>query len=32
MGVKYQYSEYAGGHTWPVWRHDLFMFSQLLFQ
>jgi enterochelin esterase-like enzyme len=32
MGVKYQYSEYAGGHTWPVWRHDLFMFSQLLFK
>src|SRR5690554_5224346 len=23
MGVKYQYSEYAGGHTWPVWRHDI---------
>ena len=32
LGVKYQYSEYAGGHTWPVWRHDLFMFSQLLFK
>ncbi|GAB4022173.1 alpha/beta hydrolase-fold protein [Spirosoma koreense] len=32
MGVKYQYSEYAGGHTWPVWRHDLFGFSQLLFK
>ncbi len=32
MGVTYQYSEYAGGHTWPVWRHDLFMFSQLLFK
>jgi enterochelin esterase-like enzyme len=32
MGVRYQYSEYAGGHTWPVWRHDLFRFSQLLFQ
>ncbi|WP_019986672.1 alpha/beta hydrolase-fold protein [Rudanella lutea] len=32
MGVKYTYSEYAGGHTWPVWRHDLMMFSQLLFK
>ena len=32
MGIKYKYSEYAGGHTWPVWRHDLFMFSQLLFK
>ena len=32
MGVKYQYSEYAGGHTWPVWRHDIFAFSQLLFK
>jgi enterochelin esterase-like enzyme len=32
LGVKYQYSEYAGGHTWPVWRHDLFEFAQLLFK
>ena len=32
IGVKYKYSEYAGGHTWPVWRHDLMMFSQLLFK
>ena len=32
LGVKYQYSEYAGGHTWPVWRHDLFMFAQVLFK
>ncbi len=32
MGIKYRYSEYAGGHTWPVWRHDLFQFSQLLFK
>jgi enterochelin esterase-like enzyme len=30
--IKYQYSEYPGGHTWPVWRHDLFQFSQLLFK
>lgn len=32
LGIKYQYSEYPGGHTWPVWRHDLFGFAQLLFQ
>ena len=32
MGIKYQYSEYAGGHSWPVWRHDLFGFSQVLFK
>ncbi len=31
MGINYQYSEYAGGHSWPVWRHDLFQFSQVLF-
>ncbi|MFN7118019.1 MAG: alpha/beta hydrolase-fold protein [Saprospiraceae bacterium] len=32
MGIKYKYSEYAGGHTWPVWRHDLMEFAQLLFK
>lgn len=32
MGIKYKYSEYSGGHSWPVWRHDLFMFAPLLFQ
>ncbi|MCE7041658.1 alpha/beta hydrolase-fold protein [Dyadobacter sp. CY312] len=32
LGVKHTYSEYPGGHTWPVWRHDLFQFSQLLFK
>ncbi|MCD0468762.1 alpha/beta hydrolase-fold protein [Flavobacterium sp. JAS] len=32
FGIKYKYSEYSGGHTWPVWRHDLFMFAPLLFQ
>ena len=32
MGIKYKYSEYAGGHTWPVWRHNLMMFAQLLFK
>jgi enterochelin esterase-like enzyme len=31
MGIKYEYNEYPGGHTWPVWRHNLFEFAQLLF-
>lgn len=32
MGIKYRYSEYPGGHSWPVWRHDLFAFAPFLFQ
>lgn len=32
MGIKYKYSEYPGGHSWPVWRNDLFLFAPLLFQ
>ena len=32
MGIKYHYSEYPGGHTWPVWRHDLYSFAPLLFK
>lgn len=32
FGVKYQYSEYPGGHTWPVWRNNLYKFASLLFQ
>ena len=32
LGVRYTYSEYPGGHSWPVWRHDLLQFSQLLFK
>jgi enterochelin esterase-like enzyme len=32
MNIKYTYSEYPGGHTWPVWRNDLFHFAQLLFK
>ena len=31
LGIKYVYSEYPGGHTWPVWRHDLYLFAQGLF-
>ncbi|MBL7813775.1 MAG: esterase [Saprospiraceae bacterium] len=32
IGVKYTYSEYRGGHTWPVWRNNLYNFAQLLFK
>lgn len=32
MKVKYQYSEYPGGHTWPVWRNNLYNFAQILFK
>ncbi|MFI0430983.1 alpha/beta hydrolase-fold protein [Mariniflexile sp. HMF6888] len=32
MDIHYKYSEYPGGHAWPVWRHDLFEFAQLLFK
>ncbi|MDR7131993.1 enterochelin esterase-like enzyme [Algoriphagus sp. 4150] len=31
MNIDYTYSEYPGGHTWPVWRNNLYNFSQLLF-
>jgi enterochelin esterase-like enzyme len=32
MKIKYIYSEYPGGHTWPVWRNNLYNFAQLLFK
>jgi enterochelin esterase-like enzyme len=32
LNVKYKYSEYPGGHTWPVWRNNLYNFAQLLFK
>jgi enterochelin esterase-like enzyme len=32
MNIKYTYSEYPGGHTWPVWRNNLYMFAPLLFR
>jgi len=32
LGVKYTYSEYPGGHAWPVWRNNLYNFAQLLFR
>jgi enterochelin esterase-like enzyme len=32
LKVKYVYSEYPGGHTWPVWRNNLHSFAQILFK
>jgi enterochelin esterase-like enzyme len=32
MNIKYSYTEYPGGHTWPVWRHNLYSFAPLLFK
>jgi len=32
LNVEYTYSEYPGGHTWPVWRNNLYNFAQLLFR
>jgi enterochelin esterase-like enzyme len=32
LKIKYLYSEYPGGHTWPVWRNNLYNFAQLLFK
>ena len=32
MNIKFTYSEYPGGHAWPVWRNNLYNFAQLLFQ
>jgi enterochelin esterase-like enzyme len=32
MGIKYSYNEYPGGHTWPVWRNNLYNFAQVLFK
>ena len=32
LGIRYAYKEYPGGHTWPVWRNNLYNFAQLLFR
>jgi enterochelin esterase-like enzyme len=32
LNIKYTYSEYPGGHTWPVWRNNIFNFAQVLFK
>jgi len=32
MGLQYLYDDYPGGHSWPVWRHDLYEIAPLLFK
>lgn len=32
LNIKHNYSEYPGGHTWPVWRNNLYIFAQRLFR
>lgn len=32
IGIKYNYFETPGGHTWPVWRESLYKFAPLLFK
>ena len=32
LKIRHTYYEYPGGHTWPVWRNDLYKFAQLLFK
>lgn len=32
LGIHHTYSEYPGGHTWPVWRNNLYNFAPLLFK
>lgn len=32
IGIKYSYFETPGGHTWPVWRENLYQFAPLLFK
>ncbi|WP_295801895.1 alpha/beta hydrolase-fold protein [Mucilaginibacter sp.] len=32
LGIRHAYYEYPGGHTWPVWRNNLYHFAPLLFK
>ncbi|WP_432713902.1 alpha/beta hydrolase-fold protein [Pedobacter sp.] len=32
LAVNFSYQEYPGGHTWPVWRNNLYNFATLLFK
>lgn len=32
MGVPHIWHVDSGGHTWPVWKNDLYLFSQMLFR
>lgn len=31
-GVEHIWHVDSGGHSWPVWKNDLYLFSQLIFQ
>ena len=31
-GIKYEFSEMPGGHSWHVWRHDLHNLAPRLFK
>ena len=32
LGVTHIWHVDSGGHTWPVWKNDLYLFAQLLFK
>ncbi len=32
LKISYIFNDYPGGHTWPVWRHNLYDFAPLLFR
>ena len=32
LNIHHTYYEYPGGHTWPVWRNNLYHFAPLLFK
>ena len=32
MQVPHVWHIDAGGHTWPVWKNDLYLISQMLFR
>ncbi|MCF8335168.1 MAG: esterase [Bacteroidales bacterium] len=32
LNIDYTLNKYPGGHTWPVWRDNLYNFAQLLFK
>jgi len=32
LKIKYSYFDSPGGHTWPVWRNDLYTLAPLLFR
>ena len=32
MNIRYTFHDFPGGHTWPVWRNDLYTMAPLLFR